>query len=1082
LSTIEHLQSLPTRKKDVSRPFSCLAELLAHRARSTPDRDAILAPGRTPLTFGKLWACAQETLRALRSAGVGQSDRVAVVLPDGPDAAAAIVSVAAASVGVPLNPAFTTDEWQRYFAETRIAALLTVPDLDSPSRAVARARGISILDLSVPLRGAPGSFSITAAPARRGSADDFASSTDDAFILLTSGTTSRPKTIPLTHAAVCQSAYNVGATIELGPQDRLLSVLPLFHGHGLISGVIAALAAGSSVVCTPGFDAAAFFNWLTEFRPTWYTAVPTIHRAVLEAAERHKERARQSSLRLIRSASSTLPPKVLRGLEVLFDVPVIDTFGMTEAATQIAANPLQRRKPGSVGVAVGAEIAILDDVGRQLSSRQRGEIALRGPTITRGYDNDDAATREAFRGGWFRTGDLGYLDRDGYLFIVGRVKEVINRGGQKVAPGEVEDALLRHPDVIDAAVYAAPHERLEADVAAAVVLRPDAKVNAQKLRSFVRKRLADFKVPGLIQIVPEIPKGAGGKIKRAELAAALAVSEPAGRRREKAAPCSQLEREIAKIWSDLLELEQIGNDQDVFALGVDSITVTQMISRLRECFGVDLSFKDIFQAPTVAALAARLQRSKKSADSASSSLLDSTKDNAHAEKYRPQPVSVAQEHMLRIEREVPGLPQFNLLYAYRLQGPLNVTALERSLVAVVHRHESLRAQFAWREKTPIARIVSRADIKISLIVGNFAASSPAGNHRTKALLRKKAELEGEQEALTPFDVSRAPLFRARLLRLGANDHVLHLVLHHVAIDGWSMGVFLEEVAENYAAFVTGRPAQLSEPALQFSDFSRWQRQWSISRAGIRQFAYWKSRLRRISPLFPTIPDIGSASRNVGQKPVHLPNHLAASLRAISCSQGVTLFMTLLTGFKALLLLRTGRNDICVATTMANRSQLGTDRVIGPFANTTVIRARLDLDLPFQEALNRVRDALVEAYAKQEFPFEMLASRLAEEERLDVTSIVQAFFLLQNAFRQPFKLPNVATRPLGYWEGRQVMPIDRTWLALILKETPSGIAGACRYRVDLFEPNRLEHWITDYKQILAKAAANPKISLGRLAER
>ena len=246
---------------------------------------------------------------------------------------------------------------------------------------------------------------------------------DDAFILLTSGTTSRPKMVPLTHASVCLSAYNVGAALALGPRDRLLNVLPLFHAHGLISGVLAALAAGSSVVCTPGFDAAAFFGWLTEFRPTWYTAVPAIHRAVLSAAGRHKRGTQRSSLRLIRSASSSLPPDVLGGLEALFGVPVIETYGMTEAATQIAANPLGRRKPGSVGQSAGAEIAIMDDEGRRLPAGERGEIALRGPTITRGYDNDAAATESAFRDGWFRTGDLGYLDEDGYLFIVGRIKD-----------------------------------------------------------------------------------------------------------------------------------------------------------------------------------------------------------------------------------------------------------------------------------------------------------------------------------------------------------------------------------------------------------------------------------------------------------------------------------------------------------------------------------------------------------------------------------------------------------------------------------------------------------------------------------
>ena len=318
---------------------------------------------------------------------------------------------------------------------------------------------------------------------------------DDAFILLTSGTTARPKMVPLTHASVCRSAYNAGAVLQLEPGDRLLNVLPLFHAHGLISGLLTALAAGSSVVCTPRFDPAAFFGWLTEFRPTWYTAVPTIHRALLSAADRHKHSIQRSSLRVIRSASASLPPDVLSELESLFGVPVIETYGMTEAASQIAANPLERRKPGSVGQSAGAEIAIMDGEGRRLAAGERGEIVLRGPTITRGYDNDIAATKSAFRDGWFRTGDLGYLDRDGYLFIVGRIKDVIKRGGQKVAPAEVEEALLGHPDVVEAVVFSIPHRRLGEDVAAAVVLRPDRRSAHRSFETSPANAWPDSKSP-----------------------------------------------------------------------------------------------------------------------------------------------------------------------------------------------------------------------------------------------------------------------------------------------------------------------------------------------------------------------------------------------------------------------------------------------------------------------------------------------------------------------------------------------------------------------------------------------------------
>jgi acyl-CoA synthetase (AMP-forming)/AMP-acid ligase II/acyl carrier protein len=1035
------------------------------------------------MTYGVLWACAKDTVRALRSVGVGRSDRVAVVLPDGPEAAAAIISVATGAVCAPLNPSFTADEWQRYFGELRVAALVTRPDVDSASRAAALALGIPVLDLSTPPRAAPGLFSMTGPATRRISDDDFASGTDDAFILLSSGTTSRPKTIPLTHASVCLSACNVGATIALGPQDRLLSMLPLFHGHGLISGVIATLAVGSSVVCTPGFDAAAFFDWLTEFRPTWYTAVPAIHRAVLSAAEEHKERARQSSLRLIRSASSTLPAKLLCELEALFGVPVIDTFGMTEAATQIAANPLDRRKLGSVGRSAGAEIRILDADGRRLASGRRGEIALRGPTITRGYDNNAAATREAFRDGWFRTGDLGYLDEEGYLFIVGRIKEVINRGGQKVAPGEVEEALLSHPDVVEAAVFSVPHTRLGADVAAAVVLRREATASAQQLRDFVRKRLASFKVPGPIRIVPAIPKGAGGKIRRAELAAALALTPPGARvrrSRKMAAPRFELERQIAKIWADLLDVDRISIDQDVFALGVDSIAVTQMISRLRERFGVDFSFQDIFNAPTVAALAARLQRPKKVSGAVSSSLRDPTKDSARVASGSQQPVAIVQERMLRIEREVPGLPQFNLPFAYRLRGALNVAALRRSLAAVVRRHDSLRTGFAWRDEEPVAFITPPTKIKPSLIVEDLAAAVPAGNSRAKALLRKKAALAREQESLKPFDMRRAPLFRARLLRLGADDHVLLLVVHDIVIDGWSMGVFMDDVAQFYAAFAAGRQAQLPEPALRYSDFASWQRQWSTGDAADRQFAYWHKRLRTASPLFATIDS--DADNELGariiQERLHLPNTVLARLGDLSHSRGVTLFVTLLAGFKALLLLRSGRNDICVATAMANRAQLRTESVIGPFANTAIIRTRIDADLTFHEMLDRVRDAVLQAYAHQELPFDVLADRLAEECGLDPEALIQVYFVLQIGFRRRAKLPGVTVRPFGYREGQSVMPINCTQLTMTLNETPSGIIGTCSHRGDLLAG---QGWIDNYKAILAKAAANPRKPLGEFTD-
>jgi acyl-CoA synthetase (AMP-forming)/AMP-acid ligase II/acyl carrier protein len=989
-----------------------------------------------------------------------------------------IIAVAVGAVCVPLNPGFTADEYRRYFAELGLVALLTRPDVNSASRDVAQILGIPVIELWTGRRETAGVSRKKGLEKQWIIKDELASGVDDAFILLTSGITSRPKIVPLTHASVCLSAYNAGATLALGPDDRLLNVLSLFHAHGLISGTLAALAAGSSVVCTRGFNAEAFLGWLTEFGATWYTAVPAIHQAVLSAADRHKHIAQRSSLRLIRSASSTLAPKLLCGLEALFGIPVIDTYGMTEAASQIAANPLGRRKLGSVGQSAGPEVAILDGEGRCLTSGERGEIVLRGPTITRGYDNDAVATAAAFRDGWFRTGDLGYLDSDGYLFIVGRITDVINRGGQKVAPTEVEEVLLNHPDVVEAAVFPVPHPRLETDVAAAVVLRADAKVTVLSLRRFARERLATFKVPGLIRIVQEIPKGAGGKIKRGELAATLGwrVEHHGGM----ALPRSDLERQLANLWADLLELRQISIDQDVFAMGADSIVVTRLISHLRARFGVELSFCDVLGAPTIAALAARVESSKRR--SSSLNLRDLPRDIARAE--RNTSLSVVQERILRIEKEIPGLPQFNLSFAYRLRGPLNVPTLERSLAEIASRHASLRTGFSWLAGLPVARIIAADDVKVPVIVADLTSSASKGSLRAKALLLRKVELEVEQGSLKCFDVSEPPLCRARLFRVASDDHVFVLVVHDIIVDGWSMEVFMQELSELYAAFVAGKQPQALTPVLQFSDFAWRQRRWANSDAASRQFDYWKRRLRKAVPVFADKKNDIEAELAAGivDKPVYVSNDLVARVSDFSHSRGATLFMALLTGFKTLLLLRSGRNDICVATMMANRSHVGVERVIGPFANTTLVRTQLDADLTFQEALNQVRDAVLEAYARQELPFDIIAERLAKEAGMDPASLTQVYFVLQVAFRRAVRLPHTTVRQFGYRQGLAFMPIDRTWLAMTLSETPSGIIGAFRHKKDLLEPSILRHWIADYKAILANAAANPKRLLGRLADR
>ncbi|MFM8345909.1 MAG: AMP-binding protein, partial [Betaproteobacteria bacterium] len=337
-------------------------------------------------------------------------------------------------------------------------------------------------------------------------------------------TTSRPKIVPLLQANLCASAQHIARTLAFTGADRGLNIMPLFHIHGLIAGVLAPISAGSEVFCTPGFNALKFFAWMDEARPTWYTAVPTMHQAILQRAKGNTEVIARHPLRFLRSSSSSIPPQVIRELEEAFGAPLIESYGMTEACHQMASNPLPPalRKPGTVGVAAGPEVAIMLD-GVLLPRGQTGEIVIRGDNVTAGYENNEKANAEGFSAGWFRTGDQGVMDEDGYISITGRLKEIINRGGEKISPREVDEILMDHAAVAQVVCFGMPHPKLGEEVAAVVVLREGQSATEKDLQAFVAGRAADFKVPKKILFMDEIPKGATGKLQRIGLAAKLGL-------------------------------------------------------------------------------------------------------------------------------------------------------------------------------------------------------------------------------------------------------------------------------------------------------------------------------------------------------------------------------------------------------------------------------------------------------------------------------------------------------------------------------------------------------------------------------
>ena len=1045
----------PTGTTAETKVFAHIGDLLEFYARRTPAAPALLAPGRPALSYGALAESIRHLVRTLRELGIGPADRIAVALPRGADTALALIAVASGCACVPVNPDLTADELQRYFSELKLTALVTRADMNSASRDAARVLDIAVIDfVAGPAHDLGGCVFIAPAigPANTGGASR---GDDDAFILLTSGTAARPKMVPLTHRNVCLSAYNAGHVLSLTTHDRLLNVLPLFHAHGLISGLLTALTAGSSVICTDGFDAASFFGWMRELQPTWYTAVPTIHRALLTAAEANPDCARPSSLRVIRSASASLAPAILAGLEATFGVPVLETYGMTEAASQIAANPFELRKVGAVGRAAGPEIAIMDETGRTLASGANGEIVLRGANMSRGYYNDEAATQAAFRNGWFRTGDLGYLDDDGYLFIVGRIKDVINRGGQKISPLEVEDVLLSHPAVLEAGVFAVPHEKLGENVAAVVVLRPNAEATSDQLRQFARKRLAAYKVPSLIRSVAALPKGASGKVKRNALAELIATVE-AGR--ETRPPRNAIERQLAEIWAGLLELPQVGADQDVFMLGADSLAVTQMRSRLRDRFNVDFSFEDIFDCPTVAALAARIESAANRRETA----LPGWRRLAGTDA----PLSFQQQRIYVLSRLDPTRYNYNVVEVAVLKGLVDAAALSAGLAAISTRHEALRSVFIEREGEPVQLVLSSTPwlerIKLK----------PCPAERRPAAIRREALKLAQYQ----FDLAHEPPLKATLLSFDRTNHALVVNVHHLATDGWSQRLFWQELAAHCAAARRKHSAALPPPAFQYRDFALWQQSWAQTPAARQQLDYWRTQLDGVTmlPLRTDRPRPETWSGHGARHYLEFSKSLSAELRALSQNQGVTPFMTLLAAFQCLLFRHTSHEDVATGSLIANRNQIESERLIGLFANTLILRNDFSGDPSFGEMLRRVRQVTLDAYRNQDLPIEEVLRALQVARRSDGNPLFQTMFILQNASIEAARFPGLSTRRLEVDPG-----VARFDITLELVEADGRFTGFFEYATDLFEAATIEAMAAQFKTLLEAVIADPEQRISRL---
>jgi acyl-CoA synthetase (AMP-forming)/AMP-acid ligase II/thioesterase domain-containing protein/acyl carrier protein len=578
----------------------------------TPDAPALLAENRAPLTYAELARLMDRIQEQLNAAGFGRGDRIATIGPNDASTTSLITGIMDCATAVPMNPDLSPGEFALYLRDLKVQAVAVDAGIETAARAAALRIGLPVLEVGPTAGNTAGLIEIGPGPAAGTPARPGPAQPDDlALVLTTSGTTSHSKVVPVSHRQLVTKIARHAKAQEMTATDRCLNLMPLFHGHGLYTSLGATLFSGGSMITLPEFSVEAFFHHIAILAPTWYTGSYTFHHAICAAAPDYVGAIKKARFRFIKTGSGHLDPRIVEALEMLFSAPVISTYASTETS-YICGTPLPPaiRKPGTVGVPVAGRIAIMGPDNRLLPTGKRGEVVVDSTAIFTGYENDDDANEKCFVDGWFRTGDEGIIDRAGYLTLTGRIKDIINRGGEKITPSEVDNALMSHPDVAAAVTFPVPHATLGQEVAAAVVPAQGAEFTDETLTRFLRGRLAPFKVPRRFVIVDEIPKGATGKVQRRNLAEAFGLVTDSSKARPVTVdnrPATALESKLQCLWAEVLGLQGIGLNDDFFMLGGDSLQAVELFLRIERELGRRLPRSVLFEDGTVAKMARRIE-------------------------------------------------------------------------------------------------------------------------------------------------------------------------------------------------------------------------------------------------------------------------------------------------------------------------------------------------------------------------------------------------------------------------------------------------------------------------------------------
>ena len=1030
-------------------------DLTAHfldLAARAPDAPALMAPGRETMTRGSLARHVERLRETLSAWGIGRGDVVAWSGGDRIDTAAAIAILPVSCTLAPLNPAATFDVVHGVLSRLKPKAVVVPRDGDAPVVRAARALGIAEIAVDSAGRREAGSFGLVLA--RRTPSLERGDRLSPAWALIgaTSGSTGRPKLVPHGHRQIVACALATGERLAFGPSDVSGHLRSLHLAGGIRNAFMQSLVCGGAVNVLPESNLGALADECSRGNVTYVSASFTLFRELI-ARLGTRGGFDRGRLRFVRVASGRLEPAEMDRLEALLGVPVVTGLASSETgSTAQQALPPAPRKRGSVGTPVACEVRLVGEDGRVVPPGAVGELQVRGPQVFDGYVDDPGLSAAAFVDGWFRMGDLARIDEDGEIFLVGRANEVVNRGGEKISPVEVDAALRSLPGVADVAAFGVPHARLGQEVVAAVVREPGSDLTAQAVQAHAREHLGARFAPRHVWFVDALPRNDAGKVNRSALPAWVGCD--ARMLDDAAAPADQsaptpFEAALAGLWAGVLRVREVPRDADFFMLGGDSLRGAALLEQVRTLFGVELPVERLFDdAGTVGGMARLIEAARAKPAAAVRTI-------PRRAPGSPVPLTHAQARAWFLHRFDPASDAYHESRVWHLDGDLDVDALRVALDLVARRQAAMRTRFVTVDGEPRQQVDDDPALMLEIVDLEGRAGRLADEVR--------ARVE------RPFELDRSAPVRFALFRLGPRRHALLRVWHHIIADGLSSSVLQRDISEAYAA-VRGRRAPGWEPlAVDYADYASWLAVELDEAALKKPLAEWKRTLDGVPTLALPADRIRPPSQSfrgdVVSRP--LPAALGEALKAVGRERGATPFVAFLAAFEVLMSRLSGDEDFALGTPVAGRPFPELAPLVGFFANTVAVRADLSGSPGYGDVLDRARKRVADALRDQQVPFERIVDALGVPRDPSRNPLFQVAFAMREHGTNELALEGVAVRRDPERHGRAKFDLTTSVL-----EGPEGAFVHWEYCADLFDRATIERMARQFEVLIASIAAAP----------